>query len=163
MGGRRSFLFNYACALLLCALIAVTTVGFGWHLHAQAAGLGSWSCDTTQPASVAFKADNFTNALGGVATGLPGSALAIVGNDFRHRAWLVYLYPGDVTVTFFWDSATVESTQPGGFPTGRFDPTGNPIVAYHDATLKAFSGVWGGEGNGDVALYRVRFPCTFRP
>lgn len=122
--------------------------------------LGTWTCDSF-PVSVAYKEEWFTNNFGGVGSGLPSPALAVVGNDYRTREWVVWLYPGPVTKRFAWSSAFLESVQPGGFPTGRIDVTGQPVVFYHDNDLKAMYGQWGGDGNPNTTLYRANFHCHY--
>lgn len=132
----------------------------------QAIGAQSWDCGagTSHSARVAWKTNGFVGSLGGASSGaLPEPALATVGVDLRNRRWIVWLYPGNQTEYFPFDAATVELTAPGGFPTGRIDPVGLPVVVYHDGRLKALYGQWGGDGNPDVALYRVDFDCTYHP
>lgn len=148
-------------ALLLAALALPLAAQQPAH-HATAAGLGAWSCPDA-PASVAYKDDGFSGTIGGVGSGLPEPALAVVSADFRARQWVVWLYPPGETHRYAWSAAAIASTQPGGLPTGRIDPTGNPVVFYHDGRLKALYGEWGGDGNPDVALYRVDFGCTYTP
>jgi hypothetical protein len=127
-----------------------------------ALSLGGWSCDNT-PASVGFKEYPWSNSTGGVGSALPEPALLQVGNDFTRRQWDVWVYPPGNTYHYRWDGAIIEDTQPGGFPTGRIDPTGNPTIFYHNGFAKSLFVQWGGNGEGPGALYRVRFPCHYSP
>ena len=125
------------------------------------AALGTWSCDTSQKASMAFKVYPWSNSTALVASALPEPAAMQVDNDFTHRAWHLWLYPPGDVYTFFWDETTIESTQPGGLAGGKVNPTGNPAPFYHDGFTKSNMVQWDPFG-GPGALYRVRFPCTYK-
>ena len=151
-----------ALQLVLFALLPIFVAGSSPRASASGQTIGVWTCESTL-ASVGFKSYPWSNSTALVASALPEPAAYQIGNDFRLRRWDVWLYPPGVVYHFSWDSAVIEDTQPGGFPTGRIDPTGNPAPYYHDGYTKANFVAWGGDSGGPGALYRVRFPCHYSP
>lgn len=161
-----------AATVLVFALLFLTAASvpgaaiFRMFDHASpvaAAASPRWDCptDATPSARVAFKAAGFGGNLAGLASVPPDGALFFVVSDTRARLWRLFLYPGDLVLTYRWDYATVELYPPSGFPTGKIDPVGQSSAIYHDGRIKLFYQQWPGDSGGDTSLMRVDFACSF--
>jgi hypothetical protein len=101
---------------------------------------------------------------GALGAALPDGYVAAIASRVQARYFHLVLYSphyGDLVVDSYFNTITPEAGTT--FPTGRFDPVGEPKLFYDRGQLKIVIGLWGGGGGTPDRGGRIYTWCGIVP